>query len=168
MYILVLSRRAMDFESKANAPDVTDNIEFAQPTTTRKPLELLRDTEALLRRPTVATLSPILPPKLSNRFQASSSLADDSFKELAEIDLDTISDFELRPTRICVGLSFVGFGALMILVLLLYLNTFHPELSTVEQTRQYWYEYVWFVSLGVTGMFILGREAMRPMPKRRK
>ncbi|MBC1222312.1 hypothetical protein GNF10_08935 [Nostoc sp. UCD121] len=158
----------MDFESKANAPTSTDNIEFAQQTTNRKPLQLLRDTEALLRRPTVATLSPILPPKLSNKFQATSSLADDYFNELAEIDLDTISDFELRPVRIRVGLSFVGFGALMILVLLLYLNTLHPELSTGEQILQYWYQYVWFVSLGVAGMFMLGREAMRPMPKRRK
>ncbi|MEH2211574.1 hypothetical protein [Nostoc sp.] len=158
----------MDFESKANASTPTDNIEFAQPTTTRKPLELLRDTEALLRRPTVAKLSPILPPKLSNRFQATSSLADDSFKELAEIDLNTISDFELRPARILVGLSLVGFGALMILVLLLYLNTLHPKTSTVVQIRQYWYQYIWFVCLGITGMFILGREAMRPMPKRRK
>jgi hypothetical protein len=168
MYILVLLKRAMDFESEANAPTPTDNIEFAQPTTTRKPLELLRDTEALLRRPTVATLSPILPPKLSNRFQATSSLADDSFEELAEIDLDSISDFELHPVRILVGLSFVGFGALMILVLLLYLNTLRPEFSPVEQIQQYWYQYVWFVSLGITGMFVLGREAMRPMPKRRK
>ncbi|MEH2284962.1 MAG: hypothetical protein V7K90_27195 [Nostoc sp.] len=158
----------MDFESKANTSTPTDNIEFAEPTTTRKPLELLRDAEALLRRPTVATLSPILPPKLSNRFQATSSLADDSLKELAEIDLNTISDFELRPARILVGLSLVGFGALMILVLLLYLNTLHPKITTVEQIRQYWYQYIWFVSLGVTGMFILGREAMRPMPKRRK
>ncbi|MEH2368986.1 hypothetical protein [Nostoc sp.] len=158
----------MDFESKANASTPTENIEFAQPTTTRKPLELLRDTEALLRRPTVAKLSPILPPKLSNRFQATSSLADDSFKELAEIDLNTISDFELRPARILVGLSLVGFGALMILVLLLYLNTLHPKTSTVVQIRQYWYQYIWFVCLGITGMFILGREAMRPMPKRRK
>ncbi|QKQ75716.1 hypothetical protein [Nostoc sp. TCL240-02] len=158
----------MDFESKANAPTSTDNIEFAQQTTNRKPLQVLRDTEALLRRPTVAILSPILPSKLSNKFQVTSSLADDSFKELAEIDLDTISDFELRPVRIRVGLSFVGFGALMILVLLLYLNTLHPELSTGEQIRQYWYQYVWFVSLGVAGMFMLGREAMRPMPKRRK
>jgi hypothetical protein len=168
MYILVSSKRTMDFESKANASTPTDNIEFAQPTTTRKPLELLRDTEALLRRPTVAKLSPILPPKLSNKFQATSSLADDSFKELAEIDLNTISDFELRPARILVGLSLVGFGALMILVLLLYLNTLHLKTSTVIQIRQYWYQYIWFVCLGITGMFILGREAMRPMPKRRK
>jgi hypothetical protein len=158
----------MDFESQANAPTPTDNIEFAQSTIRRKPLELLRDAEALLRRLTVATLSPILPPKLSNRFQATSYLADDSFKELAKIDLDTISDFELRSARIFVGLSLVGFGALMILVLLLYLNTLHPKITTGEQIRQYWYQYVWFVSLGITGMFLLGREAMRPMPKRRK
>jgi hypothetical protein len=158
----------MDFESKTNPPNATDNVEFPQPTTTRKPLELLRDTEALLRRPTVATLAPILPPKLSKRFQIASSLADESFKELAEIDVDNISDFELRSARIGVGLSFIGFGALMILVLLLYLNTFHPELNTVEQIGQYWYQYIWFVSLGITGMFLLGREAMRPMPKRRR
>lgn len=168
MYILVFPKYTMDFESKANASTPTDNIEFAQPTTTRKPLELLRDTEALLRRPTVAKLSPILPSKLSNRVQAASSLADDSFKELAEIDLNTISDFELRSARIFIGLSLVGFGALMILMLLLYLNTLHPKTSTVVQIRQYWYQYIWFVCLGITGMFILGREAMRPMPKRRK
>lgn len=168
MYILVFPKYTMDFESKVNASTPTDNIKFAQPTTIRKPLELLRDTEALLRRPTVAKLSPILPPKLSNRFQATSSFADDSFEELAEIDLNTISDFELRPARILVGLSLIGFGALMILVLLLYLNTLHPKTSTVVQIRQYWYQYIWFVCLGITGMFILGREAMRPIPKRRK
>ncbi|MBW4613972.1 MAG: hypothetical protein KME21_11990 [Desmonostoc vinosum HA7617-LM4] len=158
----------MDFEGEATTPTATDKIEFAQPITTRKPLELLRDTEALLRRPTVAALLPVLPPKLSYGFQVASSLADDSLKELAEIDLDNISDLELRPVRIRVGLSCVGFGALMILVLVLYLSTLHPDLSTVQQTRQYWYLYVWFVSLGVTGMFILGREAMRPIPKQQK
>ncbi|WP_341525342.1 hypothetical protein WKK05_22425 [Nostoc sp. UHCC 0302] len=158
----------MDFEGKAAAPPPTDNIEFAQPTTTRKPLELLRDTEAFLRRPTVAAIVPILPSKLSKKLQVTSSLADDTLKELAKIELDNISDFELRPVRICVGLSFVGFGALMILMLLLYVNTLRSELSTSEQVREYWYEYVWFVSLGVTGMFILGREAMRPIAKPKK
>ncbi|MBC1236471.1 hypothetical protein VF14_14380 [Nostoc linckia z18] len=158
----------MDFESKAKTSTTTNNVDFAQPTTTRKSLELLRDTEALFRRPTVATLVPILPPKLSDRLQTASSLADDSFKELSEIDLDNISDLELRPARIFLGLSFIGFSALMILVLLLYLNTLHPELNAIEQIRQYWYEYVWFVSLGIAGMFMLGREAMRPIPKRRK
>ncbi|MBW4565132.1 MAG: hypothetical protein KME32_29355 [Mojavia pulchra JT2-VF2] len=158
----------MDFEGKATATTATDNIELQEPATARRPLQLLRDTEALLRRPTVATLVPILPPKLSNRLQTTSSVAEESLKILAEINLEEISDFELRPARIFVGLSFVGFGALMILVLLLYLNTLQLELKTVEQIRQYWYQYIWCVCLGVAGMFILGREAMRPIRKPRK
>ncbi|BAZ48891.1 hypothetical protein JMG10_41660 [Nostoc ellipsosporum NOK] len=158
----------MDFESEATAPTATDQIEFAQPVSVRKPLELLQNTEALLRRPTVAALTPILPPNLSHKLQVASTLADNSLKELAEIDIEQISDFELRPARISVGLSFVGFGALMILVLLLYLHTLHAELSTVAQIRHFWYQYVWFVCLGVAGMFILGREAMRPIPKQPK
>ncbi|MBW4646192.1 MAG: hypothetical protein KME23_24910 [Goleter apudmare HA4340-LM2] len=158
----------MDFEGKADAP-TTDNVEFAQPPAIhRQPLELLRDTEAALRRPSVAALVPILPAKLSKTVQAASSLAENTLNELAEINLEQVSDFDLRPARIQIGLCCVGFGALMILLLLLYLNTLHPELGTIGQVRQYWYEYVWFVSLGVTGMFVLGREAMRPMPKQPK
>lgn len=158
----------MDFDSKATAQTPQDNREFVQLATNRQPLEILRDTEALLRRPTVATLIPLLPPNLSKRLATASFLAENSLNELAEIELDKISDFELRPARISIGLSLVGFGALMILVLLLYLNTLHPELSTIGQIRQFWYEYIWFVSLGVTGMFLLGREAMRPIQKQRK
>jgi hypothetical protein len=86
---------------------------------------------------------------------------EDSLNQLAEIELDEISDFELQPARIIVGLSFVGFGALAIVFLILYLYTLHPELNSVEQIRKYWYQYTWFVSLGVAGMLILGREAMR-------
>ncbi|MCX7595676.1 MAG: hypothetical protein N2235_18340 [Fischerella sp.] len=152
----------MDFEGEVNVKNAARKITFAQPSISRKPLELLRDTEALLRRPTVTTLVPILPPKLSNNLQVASSLAEESLKKLAEIDLEQISDWELRPARIRVGLSFVGFGALMIVLLLLYLNSLHPELTPVEQIGKYWYQYVWFVCLGVAGMFILGREAMRP------
>lgn len=158
----------MDLEGKATSSTTTDNLEFAQPTNARPPLELLRDTEALLRRPTVATLAPILPPKLSQKLRVASTVADESLQELAEINLEQINDWELRPARILIGLSFVGFGALMILVLLLYLNTLHPALNTLEQIHQYWYQYAWFVSLGVTGMFLLGREAMRPVTKIRR
>ncbi|WP_017654476.1 hypothetical protein [Fortiea contorta] len=148
----------MDFEGK-----VTDST-----TTSRQPLVLLRDTEAALRRATVTALVPILPAKLSKRVEATSVLAENSLNELAEISLEQVSDLDLRPARIQVGLSCVGFGALMIVVLLLYLNTLHPELSPMAQIRQYWYQYVWFVNLGVTGLFLLGREAMRPLPKRAK
>lgn len=158
----------MDFESKAATPTATDNVKFTQSTSVRKPLELLRDTEALLRQPTVATLTPVLPPKLSKKLQVASNLADDTLKELAEIDLEQINDLELRHSRIRVGLSFVGFGALMMLILLLYANTLHPELSTIGQVRQYWYQYILCVSLGIAGMFLLGREAMRPIAKQKK
>ena len=147
----------MDFEPQT----ASKKVEFAEAKDQRQPLKLLRDTEALLRRPTVATLVPILPQKLGKQLLAASSIADDSLKELASVDFEKIDDFEMRSPRIRIGLSFVGFGALMIVVLLLYLNTLHPELSTVELWRKYWHQYVWFVSLGVAGMFILGREAMR-------
>lgn len=156
--ILSFLRRVMDFEDKTTAPAPTLS----------KPLVLLRDTEALLRRPAVARLTTILPLKLSDRLQVASNLADESLKELAEINVEQISDVELHPARVFVGLSFTGFGALMVLLLLLYLNTLHPELNTVEQIHQYWYPYVFCVNLGVAGMFILGREAMRPHMNKHK
>ncbi|MBD2296069.1 hypothetical protein H6G06_21965 [Anabaena sphaerica FACHB-251] len=151
----------MNRESKATTPTATDNNKLAQTTNSRQPLELLRDTEAWLRRPTVATLSSILPPKMSKKLQLTSFLAEELLQDLAAIDIKNISDFELQPARIYIGLTFVGFGALMILVLLLYINTLHPELSTVEQIGKYWYPYIGCVCLGVTGMFIIGREVMR-------
>ncbi|MEB3180457.1 MAG: hypothetical protein VKL59_15725 [Nostocaceae cyanobacterium] len=150
----------MNWEPETTTSTTRKTIEFAPPAS-RNPLVLLRDTEALLRKPTVATLTPILPAKLSNNLQQASSVADESLNELAEIDLEEISDWELRPARIRIGLSFVGFGALMIVLLLLYLKTLHPELSPVQQIQAYWYQYIWFVCFGVAGMFILGREAMR-------
>jgi hypothetical protein len=163
----------MDFDPQNTASPTTENIEFAEPKP-RKPLELLRDAEALLRRPTVNALSsiaPILPPKINEGLSAASAVADDTLNELAEIDIDEITDWELRPARIRVGLGFVGFGALMVILLLLYLSTLHPEFSPIEQIGQYWYQYIWFVNLGVAGMFILGREAMRPVqqkPRKKK
>lgn len=150
----------MDLEPRYSTPKNTRR-EFAEPLA-RKPLVLLRDTEGLLRRQTVETLVPILPRSLSRRIQAASVVAEDSLDQIAEIDLDEINDLELRPARILIGLSFVGFSALAIALLLLYLYTLHPALSPSEQIRKYWYHYVWFVSLGVAGMFMLGREAMRP------
>lgn len=150
----------MDLEPEATPPTTPPNTKFAEPSA-RKRLELLRDTEALLRRKTVETLVPVLPRTVVTSLQETSTVAEDTLQALAEIDLDKISDFELQPIRIRIGLSFVGFGALAIAWLILYLYTLHPELTPVEQIRKYWYQYVWFVSLGVTGMFMLGREAMR-------
>jgi len=129
--------------------------------TDRKPLEILRDTEGLIRRQAVAAIVPIVSPPLATKIESASEVAEDSLSLLAEIDLDTISDVELQPARILVGLSFVGFGALAIALLTLFIYTLHPQLTPQQQIHQYWYPYVFFVCLGVTGLLVLGREIMR-------
>ncbi len=127
----------------------------------RSSLELLRDTEALLRRKTVETLVPILPRNLGTNLQKTSLIAENSLQKLAKINLEQITDDDLQSARIIIGLTFVGFGALTLAILTLYLYSLHPELITTEQVRNYWHQYIWLVSLGVAGMFMLGREAMR-------
>jgi hypothetical protein len=155
----------MDFEPESNTWKKVKYTGFVEPVN-RKSLVLLRDTEAQLRLQTLETLVPILPEPLANRLQAKSVVAEDYLNQLAEFDLDKISDWELQPARILIGLSFVGFSALAIALLILYLYTLHPELSPVEQIRKYWYQYIWFLGLGVAGMFMLGREAMRDSARR--
>ncbi|MGF1674974.1 MAG: hypothetical protein ACFCUV_15005, partial [Rivularia sp. (in: cyanobacteria)] len=155
-----------DFEREVPVEKTIEELEFAEPSAPRKPLKILRNTEALLRRPTVAALVPILPPKLSENLQEANDIAEDSLEELAEIDFNKINDWELRPFRMRIGLSFVGFSSLAIFVLALFLTTLHPEMSPTQQIGKYWSEYIWFVCLGVAGMFLLGREAMRPINKR--
>jgi hypothetical protein len=150
----------MDFDPESNSWKKVKYTGFAEPPS-RKPLEFLRDTEGLLRRQTVDVLAPILPQPLANKLQVTSVVAEDSLSQLAEIDIDRISDLELQPARILIGLSFVGFGGLAIALLILYLCALHPKLSPFEQIRRYWHQYIWFVCLGVTGLFMLGREAMR-------
>lgn len=152
----------MDLEPKATTATNSAKTAFAEPLN-RKPLKLLQNTEALFRRKTVATLVPVLPPSLATSLQEASFIAEDSLNQLAEVELDEISDFELQPARVLIGLTFVGFSALAIALLILYIYTLHPELTAVEQIREYWYQYIWFVCLGVAGMFMLGREAMRPI-----
>lgn len=150
----------MEFDPESNSWKKVKYTGFAE-LPSRKPLELLRDTEGLLRRQTIDALVPILPQPLANRLEATSVVAEDSLSQLAEIDIDQISDSELQLARILIGLSFVGFGALAIALLLLYLYTRHPT-RPFEQIGNYWHQYIWFVGLGVTGLFMLGREAMRP------
>ncbi len=150
----------MDFEPEVFSKTDQSASEFAEHSA-RKTLEILRDTERSLRLRTVDTLAPILPEPLLTRLDEASQLADESLDQLADVDLDQVSDAELQPARIQVGLGFIGVGALAMVVLLLYLYTLHPELSPIEQVRQYWHQYIWFVSLGVAGLFMLGRETMR-------
>jgi hypothetical protein len=126
-----------------------------------KPLVRLRDTERSLRQKTVEVLAPIVPAELATRLGEASLVADESLEKLAEIDLAAIDDAALRPARITMGLGLVGVGALAMVFLLLYCSTLHPELSLPQQMHRYWYPYIFLVCMGVAGMFVLGREAMR-------
>ncbi|MBW4473624.1 MAG: hypothetical protein KME45_25095 [Stenomitos rutilans HA7619-LM2] len=69
---------------------------------------------------------------------------------------------DLQPARIKVGLCFTGFGALAMALLLLYLSALHPELHSAQQLHHDRYTYIWFVCLGVAGLFTLCRGALRP------
>jgi len=125
-------------------------------------LARLRDREQPWRQKTIATLLPLLPPATAAKLRKTAELADESWQDLAAIDLDTLTDADFRPARIYVGLGFVGFGALMLTLLMLYYHSLRPDLILADQIRQYWYPYIFFVCFGVAGMFMLGREAMRP------
>ncbi len=149
----------MDFEPEMPSRPL-NRVEFAE--RPRQPLELLRDTERSLRVKTVSAIAPWLPSEIAMNLGEASQIADQSLDQLAEIDIDDITDDDLRPARILMGLTFTGFGGLMMVFLLFYLRTLHPELNATNQIRHYWYQYAWFVSLGVAGLAVLAREAMRP------
>lgn len=73
----------------------------------------------------------------------------------------SLSDRELRYPRIQAGLTFVGFGTLGLVCLLLYTRALHPEFDWVALVSEYWYPYAGLASLGVAGLIVLGRESLR-------
>ena len=68
---------------------------------------------------------------------------------------------ELQPARLRVGLFFVGSGAISLTLLWLYIKWVYPEFGLAEQMTYFWQPYIWFVGLGVSGLFMLGRGVMR-------
>ena len=155
----------MDFEPKLSQIKLSqlseEKLDFAEPPV-RKPLILLRDTERSLRLKTVDAIAPLLPSDLAMNLGEASQHADKSLDKLSEIDLEDITDEDLKPARILMGLTFVGFGGLTMMFLAFCLSILRPELSPVAQLHEYWHQYVWFISMGVAGLAMLGREAMRP------
>lgn len=131
------------------------------PISERSPLVRFQQTETFLRQQTLDRLTPVLPIQTARKFNQWSQLADDSWQQLTQIDLAAITDQELKSARILIGLTLAGFGSLFLVWLLLYLYVLHPESNPSAQIRAYWYPYIGFVSLGVTGLILLGREAMR-------
>ncbi len=129
----------------------------------RPPLVWLRDTERSLRVKTVAAIAPRLPENLVAPFTEFSELAEESLTELAAIDLKTITDADLQPARRQVGLLFLGFGTLATVFTLMVLCLVHPDRSMAAQVDQAWHLLLWVSGVGISGLFTLGREAMRPV-----
>lgn len=144
------------FTPEDSPPDFPANL-----MSERSPLVRLQRTETFLRQQTLDRLTPVLPLKTAHKLHQWSHLADQSLQELSQIDLAQITDQDLKSARVLVGLTLAGFGSLFLVWLLLYLYVLHPELNPAQQIHTYWYLYIGFVSLGVTGLILLGREAMR-------
>jgi hypothetical protein len=101
-------------------------------------------------------------PVLGIRFLLNiSTAANQFFAEAVKIDRDSITDLDMKPARIYTGLTFTGFSALGLVLLMFYINRFHPEFAKTEWVKYFWYQYILLVSLGVAGMSMLGREALR-------
>ncbi len=155
----------MKFES--NSPEPIKQIKnlqiplFLAPAFEQKPLEILYSTEGILRRRLVQIMNPFLSPEKAADLQDTSLLAEESLQELATINVEEFSDRELQSPRILISLTFIGFSGLLISFLLLYLSTNHPHLSLKQQIGYYWYQYIFSVCLGVTGLLLLGREVIR-------
>ncbi|HIK27268.1 MAG: hypothetical protein N3E45_05985 [Oscillatoriaceae bacterium SKW80] len=164
----------MELEKRQSRLPTTPQIpEFAQPPSRESmelrlsiPLESKAEeaeaTEASLPSMAIETVETAKQGRLSAIVKAASKAASAYFTELAETEFARISDTELQPARIQIGLTFIGFSALALVFLLVYIISLHPDMSALERVRYYWYQYILFVSLGVTGMFMLARESIRP------
>jgi hypothetical protein len=162
----------MNFEPQPKSEGTPERLEFAEPPA-RESLELLQEAEPALPgldvtgsaagsgATSVAGFGAGETPALRERALAFVS-------ELAKIDRGAIGDEELQPARIQAGLTFIGFGGLGMVLLLVYISSLHPELSWMERVREYWYQYICFVCLGVAGMMMVGRESIRPPVRRRE
>lgn len=152
----------MDFEPQPTPPAEPETLEFADPPI-HQPLELrLPDPDETLSLTVVEGLElTVQPVPVSVTLKKNSTAAKAFLSELVKIDRKSISDQELQPARIQIGLTFVGFSALAMVLLLLHISSLHPEYSLGERIEAYWYQYIWFVCMGVAGMMILGRESLR-------
>jgi len=129
-----------------NIPPALDLVEQQSPE-----LEIGNSTEYIKNKPVLGV-----------RFLLGiSTAASQFFAEAVKIDRDSITDLEMKPARIYTGLTFTGFSALGLVLLMFYISRFHPEFAKTEWVKYFWYQYILLVSLGVAGMSMLGREALR-------
>lgn len=165
----------MDLQPKSipnNDSDIDSDIrEFAEPME-RQPLEVVmnppeQSTTVDLHVPEDAWLP--VPVADTDRELAAATVKDrlkdrllNFYTAFRKIDRQSISDAELQPARIYIGLTFVGFSALSLMLVLLHSRTMYSGLTSLQQIQRYWEPYITFVCMGVAGMMMLGREAMRP------
>lgn len=162
----------MDLQPKPIPVNDSEIREFAEPME-RQPLDLVMDPpatqsarvdlevaeDAWLPVPG-ADIDPEFPPAtIKDRLF-------DFYAALIKIERHRISDQALQPARIQIGLMFVGFSALSLMLVLLHSHTMYSGLTSVQQIQRYWEPYITFVCMGVAGMMMLGREAMRPRVNR--
>jgi hypothetical protein len=154
----------MDLEPEVKAIASPEPLEFAEPlpppelalADPPQELDLADPPLALVQDAAVLEGAPPI-----DAFAAWAELEASDTADIDVIDVDEITDSDRRPARLQVGLAFVGIGALSLTMLILYINTFHPEFDTTTRLQEYWYQYVFSLCLGVAGLFTLGRETMR-------
>jgi hypothetical protein len=152
----------MDWQPERIPEPTPEILEFADPEVL-PPLELVPVTEISLDLEVLQDAN--LPIALAD-ISVPSSQTDAGEVEISLIEqikqeLQEVGDEDLKPARIQMGLLFIGVSALLLMSLLLYITAMHPGLTVKQQMLRYWSEYVGFVGLGVAGLMMLGREAMR-------
>ncbi|WP_254563582.1 hypothetical protein [Oscillatoria sp. HE19RPO] len=152
----------MDWQPERISQTPPETLEFEEPETLL-PLELMPVREGYLdlELPEDANLPIALADLSVSSSQADAAEAQIPLIEQIKRELEDVGDEDLKPARIQIGLLFVGVSALLLMSLLLYITAMHPGLTVKQQMLRYWSEYVGFVGLGVAGLMMLGREAMR-------
>ncbi|HIK32034.1 MAG TPA: hypothetical protein IGS31_11930 [Oscillatoriales cyanobacterium M4454_W2019_049] len=153
----------MEIEPQARIPDSSEPLEFAEPPTPLSlnygqppsPLDLNLDLQ--VREPPDFELAR---PSAVGILDGERAAEPERHFQVSRISR-SLSDRELRYPRIQAGLTFVGFGALGLVCLLLYTRALHPEFDWVALVSEYWYPYAGLASLGVAGLIVLGRESLR-------
>lgn len=152
----------MDWQPEQIPENTPETLEFAEPEALLR-LELMPvrqislDLEVLEDGNLPVAIGDISVPSS----QADAAEIQMPLMEQIKQELQDVGDEDLEPARIQVGLLFVGVSALLLMSLLLYITAMHPGLTVKQQMLRYWSEYVGFVGLGVAGLMMLGRSAMR-------
>ncbi len=152
----------MDWQPEQIPQTPPETLDFKEPEAL-PPLELMpvREGSLDLEVPDDANLPIALADVCVPPSQADAAEVQISLIEQIKQELQEVGDEELKPARIQMGLLFTGVSALLLMSLLLYITAMHPGLTVKQQMLRYWSEYVGFVGLGVAGLMMLGREAMR-------